>query len=189
MDIESRIEKLNSKMKEYIEYGRRIGIITDSNIERVVTRLERVKIEIDNDLKGGDGFATPDREKGIINLKINKEFIENEMKKDEKKYYEDEVYFHEFTHAVNGIYEGWIEKGDAFKFKKNYLSEVKKDNYQDDYNLITDSMTDKEKSDFNKYVNNKDLKLAGYGWGLLDEFVAQTMTQKLIKNKYNDKKI
>lgn len=189
MDIESRIEKLNSKMKEYIEYGRKIGIITDSNIERVVTRLERVKIEVDNNLKGGDGFATPDREKGIINLKINKEFIENEMKKDEKKYYEDEVYFHEFTHAVNGIYEGWIEKGDAFKFKKNYLNEVKKDNYQDDYNLITDSMTDKEKSDFNKYVNNKDLKLAGYGWGLLDEFVAQTMTQKLIKNKYNNEKI
>ena len=84
MDIESRIEKLNSKMKEYIEYGRKIGIITDSNIERVVTRLERVKIEVDNNLKGGDGFATPDREKGIINLKINKEFIENKMKKDEK---------------------------------------------------------------------------------------------------------
>ena len=52
MDIEARIANLDKKIQEYIDQGRKIGIFNDKNIERVVSRLERVRISVDNSLSG-----------------------------------------------------------------------------------------------------------------------------------------
>lgn len=188
MDIESRIKKLNLKMQEYIEQGRSIGFFTDENIERVVSRLEKVNIITDSTIPG-DAITMPNRDEGTITIRVNENYIKNQIENNNKKYFEDEVLYHEFTHVVNGIYEDWMEKGDAFKFKKNYLKEFEKDDYIDNHDLITEHMSSEEKEKFNSYVNNKELNLAGYGWGVLDEFVTQTIAQKMVKNKYNDKSI
>lgn len=184
MDIEYRISKLNEKMQEYIEQGKKIGIIDENNIERVVSRLERVIFSVDNNIVG-DAYTTVNRDKKNIEIRINENKME-QAKNDGKFYFEDEVLFHEFTHAINNIYENVIETGDAFKFKKNYLTEIEKDDYVDDYNFIKDYMSEDEKKKFDSYVNDDNLKLAGYGWTVLDEFVAQSIAQKMVTNKYKD---
>ena len=70
MDIEARIANLDKKIQEYIDQGRKIGIFNDKNIERVVSRLERVRISVDNSLSG-DARIDSDRDKNILDIKIN----------------------------------------------------------------------------------------------------------------------
>lgn len=187
MDIEARIANLDKKIQEYIDQGRKIGIFNDKNIERVVSRLERVRISVDNSLSG-DARIDSDRDKNILDIKINENNIQ-QAKNDGKDYFEDEVLFHEFTHAISSLYENTIETGDAYKFKKNFLKESEKEDYVDDFSYIKDYMSEDEKKKFDQYVNNDNLHLAGYGWILLDEFVAQTIAQKMVKSKYEDKSI
>ena len=93
MDIEARIANLDKKIQEYIDQGRKIGIFNDKNIERVVSRLERVRISVDNSLSG-DARIDSDRDKNILDIKINENNIQ-QAKNDGKDYFEDEVLFHE----------------------------------------------------------------------------------------------
>lgn len=187
MDIEERIANLDEKIQEYIEQGRKIGIFNDRNIERVVSRLERVRISVDNSVVG-DAKIESDRDANIFNIKLNENRIQ-QAKDGGKDYFEDEVLFHEFTHAISSLYENSIETGDAYKFKKNFLKESEREDYVDDFSYIKDYMSDDEKKKFDQYVDSDSLHLAGYGWLLLDEFVAQTVAQKMVKKKYNDKGI
>lgn len=75
MDIEARIANLDKKIQEYIDQGRKIGIFNDKNIERVVSRLERVRISVDNSLSG-DARIDSDRDKNILDIKINENNIQ-----------------------------------------------------------------------------------------------------------------
>lgn len=187
MDIESRIANLDKRMQEYIELGKKMGMINNENIERVISRLERVKISVDNSIVG-DARIESDRDNDSVNIKLNQNRIQQEINNG-KYYFEDEVLFHEFTHSISSLYENSIETGDAYKFKKNFLKESEKDDYVDDYSYIKDYMNNEEKEKFDKYVNEDKLHLAGYGWILLDEFVAQTVAQKMVKRKHNDRGI
>ena len=48
--LDFRIRKLHPKMQEYVYLGTKVGLFNNLNIERVVSRLERVEIEINNNM-------------------------------------------------------------------------------------------------------------------------------------------
>ena len=114
--LDFRIRKLHPKMQEYVYLGTKVGLFNNLNIERVVSRLERVEIGINNNMNSY-AHTLPIRiedengnyvSKGI-NIDINKDKVDSKIRQG-LFYFEDEILFHEFSHTVNGIYEEWFEK-------------------------------------------------------------------------------
>lgn len=93
--------------------------------------------------------------------------------KNRKPYFADEVLFHEFTHVTNGLYESWFQSLDSWNMKRK----------------IQTFMNDNEKEHFSHYSEKPEYRQAGYGWGLLDDFVAQYVAQSMVVTKYKSKDI
>ena len=166
-EIKIRVNKLHPKMQEYIKYGIDLGFFNAKNIERIIERLENVTFEVDNEIPG-DAQTIPIRDgsgKTIIK--------QNEKRMYSKPYFADEVLFHEFTHVTNGLYESWFQSLDSWNMKRK----------------IQTFMNDNEKEHFSHYSENPEYRQAGYGWGLLDDFVAQYVAQSMVVTKYKSKDI
>ena len=170
--MKDRILQLDKSIQEYISLGIKSGLFNKNNLNRIITRLERVKFSIDNN-NPGDAQTEPIRDSSNfrisygINIKIN----ENKTNNTGKFYYRDEVVFHELTHSVNGIYENWFENLSLWfdfdkKFKETFI--VKEDTIEE-------------------LSNNPKYRQKGYSWQVLDEFVAQYVSQKLVETKYGTK--
>ena len=73
----NRIKKLNEDIQEYINIGIKIGLFNETNLERIISRLERVEFSIDNSIPG-DAQTVPIRDNNNprisygIDIKINK---------------------------------------------------------------------------------------------------------------------
>lgn len=170
--MKDRILQLDKSIQEYISLGIKSGLFNKNNLNRIITRLERVKFSIDNN-NPGDAQTEPIRDSSNfrisygINVKIN----ENKTNNTGKFYYRDEVVFHELTHSVNGIYENWFENLSLWfdfdkKFKETFI--VKEDTIEE-------------------LSNNPKYRQKGYSWQVLDEFVDQYVSQKLVETKYGTK--
>ena len=169
-EIKIRVNKLHPKMQEYIKYGIDLGFFNAKNIERIIERLENVTFEVDNEIPG-DAQTIPIRDgSGKTIIKQNEKRM---YAKNRKPYFADEVLFHEFTHVTNGLYESWFQSLDSWKKKKK----------------IQTFMNDDEKERFSHYSENPEYRQAGYGWGLLDDFVAQYVAQSMVVAKYKSKDI
>ena len=165
-EIKIRINKLHPKMQEYIKYGINLGFFNAKNIERVIERLENATFEVDNTIPG-DAQTIPIRDgSGKTIIKQNEKRM---YAKNRQPYFADEVLFHEFTHVTNGLYESWFQSLDSWNIKRK----------------IQTFMSDNEKKRFSHYSENPEYRQAGYGWGLLDEFVAQYVAQSMVEEKYN----
>lgn len=169
-EIKIRVNKLHPKMQEYIKYGIDLGFFNAKNIERITERLENVTFEVDNEIPG-DAQTIPIRDgSGKTIIKQNEKRM---YEKNRKPYFADEVLFHEFTHVTNGLYESWFQSLDSWNMKRK----------------IQTYMNDNEKENFSHYSENPEYRQAGYGWGLLDDFVAQYVAQKMVVAKYKSKDI
>lgn len=167
MEIKIRINKLHPKMQEYIKYGIDLGFFNTKNIERVIERLENVTFEIDNTIPG-DAQTIPIRDgSGKTIIKQNEQRM---YAKNRKPYFADEVLFHEFTHVTNGLYESWFQSLDSWNMKRKMQT----------------FMNDNEKERFSHYSEKSEYRQAGYGWGLLDDFVAQYVAQSIVVEKYKN---
>ena len=169
-EIKKRVNKLHPTMQEYINYGLALGFFNSKNIERVIGRLEKVTFVVDNTIPG-DAQTIPIRDgSGRIIIKQNEERM---YAKNREPYFADEVLFHEFTHVTNGLYESWFQSLDSWNMKRK----------------IQTFMNDKEKERFSHYSDKPEYRQAGYGWGLLDDFVAQYVAQSMVEEKYKRKDI
>lgn len=169
-EIKIRVNKLHPKMQEYIKYGIDLGFFNAKNIERIIERLENVTFEVDNEILG-DAQTIPIRDgsgKNIIKQNEKRMYAKNR-----KPYFADEVLFHEFTHVTNGLYESWFQSLDSWNMKRK----------------IQTFMNDNEKEHFSHYSEKPEYRQAGYGWGLLDDFVAQYVAQSMVVTKYKSKDI
>ena len=77
--MQERIGKLDIKIQEYIKLGLKIGFFNNENIERVITRLERVKFSIDNNCSG-DAQTTPIRDPENLRISNGLDVRINEFK-------------------------------------------------------------------------------------------------------------
>ena len=169
-ELKIRVNKLHPKMQEYIKYGIDLGFFNAKNIERIIERLENVTFEVDNEISG-DAQTIPIRDgSGKTIIKQNEKRM---YAKNRKPYFAYEVLFHEFTHVTNGLYESWFQSLDSWNMKRK----------------IQTFMNDKEKEHFSHYSENPEYRQAGYGWGLLDDFVAQYVAQSMVVTKYKSKDI
>lgn len=172
--LDFRIRKLHPKMQEYVYLGTKVGLFNNLNIERVVSRLERVEIGINNNMNSYAHtfpIRTEDENENYvskgINIDINKDKVDYKIRQG-LFYFEDEILFHEFSHAVNGIYEEW--------FEKLMLG------YDVDEKFISTSPI---KEDMIKNLSsNPEFRQIKYAGILLDDFVSQTIAQKMINYKY-----
>lgn len=168
--VSERTKKLHPKIQEYINYGIGLGFFNTDNIERVIERLENIQFEVDNTIPG-DAQTIPFRDgSGRFIIKQNEKRM---YAKGKEPYFADEVLFHEFTHATNGLYESWFQSLDSWNMKRK----------------IQEFMSNSEKEEFEVYSEKPEFRQAGYGWGLLDDFVAQYVAQKMVEEKYKDKEI
>lgn len=169
-EIKIRVNKLHPKMQEYIKYGIDLVFFNAKNIERIIERLENVTFEVDNEILG-DAQTIPIRDgSGKTIIKQNEKRM---YAKNRKPYFADEVLFHEFTHVTNGLYESWFQSLDSWNMKRK----------------IQTFMNDNEKEHFSHYSEKPEYRQAGYGWGLLDDFVAQYVAQSMVVTKYKSKDI
>lgn len=169
-EIKIRVNKLHPKMQEYIKYGIDLGFFNAKNIERIIERLENVTFEVDNEIPG-DAQTIPIRDgSGKTIIKQNEKRM---YAKNRKPYFADEVLFHEFTHVTNGLYESLFQSLDSWNMKRK----------------IQTFMNDNEKEHFSQYSEKPEYRQAGYGWGLLDDFVAQYVAQRMVVTKYKSKDI
>lgn len=153
---------INQKIDEYIYLLVNANLITNEQIYDIKNKLNSIKVErIYN--APGDAVTYAN------SLKICFENIEYKMNKN-GEYYIDEVLFHEFTHFINSFHNSIY--GDNRFFISEYIEQKMN-------NFTTIELL--EQSD--EYLINQD---ACFGIILLDEFIAQTITQKLILLKlYN----
>jgi len=170
--MKDRIMKLDKNIQEYIGLGLRAGLFNKNNLERIVSRLERVNFSVDNN-NPGDAQTEPirDRNNPRISYGLNVKMNERRTLNSGSYYFKDEVLFHELTHCINGIYENFMENLSLWfdfdkKFKSNFM--VKED--------LIESM-----------ANDPNYRQKSYSWLVLDEFVAQYVAQLLVEIKYNKK--
>ena len=169
-EIMMKAKKLHPKIQEYIKYGIELGFFYTDNIEDVIGRLENVQFGVDNTIPG-DAQTIPLRDgSGRIIIKQNEKRM---YAQDKKPYFADEVLFHEFTHATNGIYKSWFQSLDSWDMKKK----------------IQIFMTESEKAEFDIYGNRAEFRQAGYGWGLLDDYISQYVAQSMVEAKYKRENI
>ena len=170
--MKDRIMKLDKNIQEYIGLGLRAGLFNKNNLERIVSRLERVNFSVDNN-NPGDAQTEPirDRNNPRISYGLNVKMNERRTLNSGSYYFKDEVLFHELTHCINGIYENFMENlslwFDLDKMFENNFS-VKSD--------AIESMS-----------SNPNYRQKSYSWLVLDEFVAQYVAQLLVEIKYNKK--
>lgn len=170
--MKERIDKLDKKIQEYIYIGYKAGIFNDDNIERVVSRLERVKFSIDNN-NPGDAQTSPIRDEKDYTMSYGLDVKINEKRINAKGQYffEDEVIFHELTHCINGIYENWFENLSLWSYFDKKFDEYFPGNQKK----------------IESYSNNPEFRQKGYGWLVLDEFISQYISQKMVEAKYGKK--
>ena len=168
----NRITKLDKCIQEYVQLGIKCGLINNDNLNRIISRLERVNFSIDNN-NPGDAQTTPIRDSQNVRISKGLDVKINEKKtlKLNKYYFKDEVVFHELTHCINGIYENWFENLSLwFDFDKIFLNNfiVKEDRIEE-------------------LSKNPQYRQKAYAWLVLDEFVAQYVAQILVEEKYGKK--
>ena len=170
--MKDRIMKLDKNIQEYIGLGLRAGLFNKNNLERIVSRLERVNFSVDNNNPGdAQTESIRDRNNPRISYGLNVKMNERRTLNSGRYYFKDEVLFHELTHCINGIYENFMENlslwFDLDKMFENIFS-VKSD--------AIESM-----------ANDPNYRQKSYSWLVLDEFVAQYVAQLLVETKYNKK--
>ena len=172
ISMQERIGKLDIKIQEYIKLGLKTGFFNNENIERVITRLERVKFSIDNNCSG-DAQTTPIRDPENLRISNGLDVRINEFKTKNsgKFYFEDEVIFHELSHCVNGLYENWFENLSLyFDFDKIFFER---------FNVKQERIEE--------LSSNPNYRQRAYAWLMLDEFGAQFISQKMVEEKYGRK--
>lgn len=152
---------MQQKMNEFLQYGKELGYFSQSNASRVKERLQRVKFIQDNEIAGDTHTGVSD---GITTISV---CTDRTFSKDD--WFIDEVIFHELTHSISGLYENEFETYYSWFIDKN----------------IKKFMTEQEKQEFEIYSKEKPFQYsAGYGVALLDDFVAQYMSQSMVEKKY-----
>ena len=160
--MKDRIMKLDKNIQEYIGLGLRAGLFNKNNLERIVSRLERVNFSVDNN-NPGDAQTEPirDRNNPRISYGLNSESY----------YFKDEVLFHELTHCINGIYENFMENLSLW-FDLDKM-------FENNFSVKSDAIE--------SMANDPNYRQKSYSWLILDEFVAQYVAQLLVETKYNKK--
>ena len=170
--MENRINKLDKRIQEYFYLGQQIGFFNSNNIERVLTRLERVKFSIDNN-NPGNAQTVPIRDQNNVRIShgLDVRINENRIKNTSQYFFEDEVIFHELTHCVNAIYEKWFENLALWY----------------DYDKVFNIVFPENKDKIEALSSNPEFRQRYYCWLVLDEFVAQYISQKMVEVKYGKK--
>lgn len=150
---------------EYIELGKKAGYFNTLQSIKFRKLLESINLEINYNLEGNAHVVG---NKIIINPK-------RIFGKDEK--FASEVFFHEFSHIINNIHID-ITKDDNESLLKSFkytFIETMKYYFRKDYS--------------NSPLNNDDIsspyEYTLYGVLLLDEAIAQNITEDLLSIKYN----
>lgn len=158
MNINNYIKK---KIIEYINLLKDCGYIKDDQtLNEIYKRLNSLKIEI---IHNAPGDATVDGN----TLKICWENIEKNINQ-KGTYYIDEVLFHEFSHVLNSFHNAIF--GDNKFIVRDYI--------QGRMNPFT-TIELLEQGD--ELLYNQD---SWFGIILLDEFIAQSISQKLVIEKF-----
>jgi hypothetical protein len=154
---------LKDKIRDFIRMGRLLGLIDESNIDLISSRLVNISIEEDCTLPGDAQLIQND---GSTTLKINPNKLTNKP-----YYFLDEVIFHELTHAVSEVNIAIADFRDHNTGKitayKDYVEDMRR-----------------------RYNYNNPNRLAKYPeWGflLLDEAIAQQTAQAMVECKYSKK--
>lgn len=170
--MKERISKLDKNIQEYINIGVRIGLFDDSNLERVISRLERVRFSIDNNNPGDAQTAViRDPNNSRVSRGLDVRINEEKLRRNDKEYFRDEVIFHELTHCVNGIYENWMENLSLyFDFDKIFKKQF--------------PGNDERIDELSKLPQ---FRQKGYAWLVLDEFVAQFISQLFVQVKRSNR--
>lgn len=170
--MKDRIMKLDKNIQEYIGLGLRAGLFNKNNLERIVSRLERVTFSVDNN-NPGDAQTEPirDRNNPRISYGLNVKMNERRTSNSGKYYFKDEVLFHELTHCINGIYENFMENLSLW-FDLDKM-------FENNFSVKSDAIE--------SMANDPNYRQKSYSWLILDEFVAQYVAQLLVETKYNKK--
>lgn len=164
--------KLDKNIQEYIGLGLRAGLFNKNNLERIVSRLERVNFSVDNN-NPGDAQTEPirDRNNPRISYGLNVKMNERRTLNSGRYYFKDEVLFHELTHCINGIYENFMENLSLW-FDLDKM-------FENNFSVKSDAIE--------SMANDPNYRQKSYSWLVLDEFVAQYVAQLLVEIKYNKK--
>lgn len=170
--MKDRIVKLDKNIQEYIGLGLRAGLFNKNNLERIVSRLERVNFSVDNN-NPGDAQTEPirDRNNPRISYGLNVKMNERRTLNSGRYYFKDEVLFHELTHCINGIYENFMENLSLW-FDLDKM-------FENNFSVKSDAIE--------SMANDPNYRQKSYSWLVLDEFVAQYVAQLLVEIKYNKK--
>ena len=170
--MKDRIMKLDKNIQEYIGLGLRAGLFNKNNLERIVSRLERVNFSVDNN-NPGDAQTEPirDRNNPRISYGLNVKMNERRTLNSGSYYFKDEVLFHELTHCINGIYENFMENLSLW-FDLDKM-------FENNFSVKSDAIE--------SMANDPNYRQKSYSWLVLDEFVAQYVAQLLVEIKYNKK--
>lgn len=170
--MKDRIMKLDKNIQEYIGLGLRAELFNKNNLERIVSRLERVNFSVDNN-NPGDAQTEPirDRNNPRISYGLNVKMNERRTLNSGRYYFKDEVLFHELTHCINGIYENFMENLSLW-FDLDKM-------FENNFSVKSDAIE--------SMANDPNYRQKSYSWLVLDEFVAQYVAQLLVEIKYNKK--
>ena len=170
--MKDRIMKLDKNIQKYIGLGLRAGLFNKNNLERIVSRLERVNFSVDNN-NPGDAQTEPirDRNNPRISYGLNVKMNERRTLNSGRYYFKDEVLFHELTHCINGIYENFMENLSLW-FDLDKM-------FENNFSVKSDAIE--------SMANDPNYRQKSYSWLVLDEFVAQYVAQLLVEIKYNKK--
>lgn len=170
--MKDRIMKLDKNIQEYIGLGLRAGLFNKNNLERIVSRLERVNFSVDNNNPGdAQTESIRDRNNPRISYGLNVKMNERRTLNSGRYYFKDEVLFHELTHCINGIYENFMENLSLW-FDLDKM-------FENNFSVKSDAIE--------SMANDPNYRQKSYSWLVLDEFVAQYVAQLLVETKYNKK--
>ena len=170
--MKDRIMKLDKNIQEYIGLGLRAGLFNKNNLERIVSRLERVNFSVDNNNPGdAQTESIRDRNNPRISYGLNVKMNERRTLNSGRYYFKDEVLFHELTHCINGIYENFMENLSLW-FDLDKM-------FENNFSVKSDAIE--------SMANDPNYRQKSYSWLVLDEFVAQYVAQLLVEIKYNKK--
>lgn len=170
--MKDKIMKLDKNIQEYIGLGLRAGLFNKNNLERIVSRLERVNFSVDNNNPGdAQTESIRDRNNPRISYGLNVKMNERRTLNSGRYYFKDEVLFHELTHCINGIYENFMENLSLW-FDLDKM-------FENNFSVKSDAIE--------SMANDPNYRQKSYSWLVLDEFVAQYVAQLLVETKYNKK--
>ena len=161
LDINANL--INQKIDEYLLWLYKTDLVTDKCLlNEYSKKLHSLKINEIFDAPG-DARITFDGNLEYCVSNITLQMMYN------GEYYIDEVLFHEFTHVINSFHNSLSVK-DGFIIKD--AIEDKMDNFTNTELLVQED----------KLLYNQD---PCFGVIMLDEYVAQSVAQELVKTKYN----